>query len=163
VRRRGKVLPGSVEGALASAGAALGVSSARPPTKAPLPPAPAVSASHDQTLRVWDTSAGGSFTCKRTLTGHEHSVTGVTVFASRAASLDPASAVQCVASASRDGTARLWDCESGASKGVLHGHDGWVRRVCAARGVEDVVATCGDDRVSDASRPARMPAASRRY
>lgn len=96
-------------------------------------------------------------------------MSGVAVFASKAASLDPSSAVQCVASASRDGTIRLWDLASGASKGVLHGHDGWVRRVAApalapgeaatpaALEVADVIVSCGADKVSRARRSVLAP------
>lgn len=82
----------------------------------------AASASNDSTARVWEFGArDGSLSCRRTLAGHEHAVTGVTFFAGGTR----------VATASRDATLRVWDPRSGASMGVMRGHTEWVRRVAS--------------------------------
>jgi len=74
--------------------------------------------------------------CKRTLMGHDHTVSCVR-FAS------PSTLV----SASRDGTAKLWDTESGFCLRTLHGHDGWVRALSIGSATErQLVATGGQDK-----------------
>jgi len=59
-----------------------------------------VSASEDNTLKVWDLETGREL---RTLKGHSQSVSGVAV----------APDGRRVVSASRDNTLKLWDLESG--------------------------------------------------
>ena len=83
-------------------------------------------------------SSGGSVesACKRTLMGHDHTVSCVK-FASPT----------MLVSASRDGTAKLWDAETGFCLRTLHGHDGWVRAVGVGSTAElQLVATCGQDK-----------------
>src|SRR5215217_2954561 len=51
-----------------------------------------------------------------------------------------------VATASADGTARLWDADTGKERAALRGHERDVLGVAFARaGMADVVATCGAD------------------
>jgi WD40 repeat protein len=76
----------------------------------------AVSASRDQTLRVWDLESGQSV---RTLEGHSNLVNGVAI------TPDGRRAV----SASRDRTLRVWDLESGETLQTLQGHTGSVYAV----------------------------------
>jgi hypothetical protein len=71
--------------------------------------ATAVSASWDNTLRVWYVASGG---CRAVLEGHTGGVNGC------ALSADGATAV----SASSDGTLRVWDVVSGGCRAVLEGH-----------------------------------------
>ena len=74
--------------------------------------------------------------CKRTLMGHDHTVSCVR-FAS----------ATMLASASRDGTTKLWDTETGFCLRTLHGHDGWVRSVSVGTtGEHQLVATGGQDK-----------------
>ena len=74
------------------------------------------SASHDKTVRLWDTVTGS---CRSTLEGHSDSVTAV------AFSPDG----KLVASASNDRTVRLWDTATGSCRSTLEGHSGWVTAV----------------------------------
>jgi len=74
------------------------------------------SASHDMTVRFWDTATGAH---KQTLEGHSYSVLAV------ASSPDGTT----FASASSDETVRLWDAAAGAHKQTLEGHRDWVRAV----------------------------------
>jgi len=76
-----------------------------------------VSASSDQTLKIWDPNTGQE---RRTLSGHEAAVNGCAI------SPDGSR----IASASADETVRTWDRASGAEQLVLSGHDGAVNR-CA--------------------------------
>ena len=69
----------------------------------------AVSASEDNTLKVWDLETGQEL---RTLAGHSDSVNGVAVTA------DGRRAV----SASRDKTLKVWDLETGQELRTLAGH-----------------------------------------
>jgi WD40 repeat protein len=76
----------------------------------------AVSASDDNTLRVWDLESGAEL---RTLTGHTNSVNAVAV------TPDGRRAV----SASDDNTLRVWDLESGEELRTLTGHTSSVSAV----------------------------------
>jgi hypothetical protein len=74
------------------------------------------SASHDNTVRLWDVATGS---CRSTLEGHSHWVTAV------AFSPDG----QLVASASRDNTVRIWDVATGPYRSTLKDHSGQVTTV----------------------------------
>jgi hypothetical protein len=76
----------------------------------------AVSASPDQTLKVWDMETGRAL---RTLPGHTDSVIGV------ALSRDG----RCAVSASWDRTLKVWDVEAGRELRTLQGHTTWVTGV----------------------------------
>lgn len=76
----------------------------------------AVSASSDNTLRVWDLK---SAICIKVLNGHTDDVTSV------ALSADGRRAV----SGSEDKTLRFWDLESGKCLKVFEGHTDWVNSV----------------------------------
>jgi WD40 repeat protein len=73
-----------------------------------------VSASYDNTVRIWDAESGETL---RTLTGHEHSVNGC------AWSPDG----RHIVSASFDQTLRIWDADSGETLHRLTGHESWVQ------------------------------------
>ena len=68
-----------------------------------------VSASYDNTLRIWDADTG---TCQRVLQGHTNPVSGCAV------SPDGTRIV----SASSDNTLRIWDADTGTCQLVLQGH-----------------------------------------
>ncbi|MBA2244751.1 MAG: hypothetical protein H0W11_07320, partial [Gemmatimonadetes bacterium] len=76
----------------------------------------ALSASWDQTLKLWDLESGAEL---RTLSGHSGWVWAVAI------SPDGRQAL----SASNDQTLKLWDLESGAELRILSGHSGWVNAV----------------------------------
>jgi WD40 repeat protein len=76
----------------------------------------AISASFDNTLKIWDTEAG---TEVRTLTGHTNSVFAVDL------APDGLTAI----SASRDNTLKIWDTETGTEVRTLIGHTDWVNAV----------------------------------
>ena len=71
----------------------------------------AVSASDDQTLKVWDLGSGREL---RTLAGHTGSVTAVAVTPDG----------QRAVSASEDQTLKVWDLGSGRELRTLAGHTG---------------------------------------
>ena len=79
----------------------------------------AVSASHDNTLKVWDLETGRTL---HTLEGHSRFVSGVTVTA------DGKRAV----SASYDNTLKVWDLETGRTLHTLEGHSHFVKGVAVA-------------------------------
>ncbi len=76
----------------------------------------AVSASWDQTLRLWDLRTGQT---SRTLEGHTSRITAVAVTPDGRRAL----------SASEDKTLRLWDLETGKTLRTLEGHTDWVNAV----------------------------------
>ena len=76
----------------------------------------AVSASNDQTLKVWDLEKGEE---TATLRGHGGSV--------RAVALTPDGRV--AVSASNDQTVKVWDLEKGEETATLRGHGAWVSAV----------------------------------
>jgi WD40 repeat protein len=73
-----------------------------------------VTASEDNTVRLWDSASGAEIAV---LSGHEYEVNSA-VF-----SFDG----RRVVTASADDSARLWDTASGAEIAVLSGHDGTVK------------------------------------
>ncbi|KAK3617365.1 hypothetical protein LTR56_025331 [Elasticomyces elasticus] len=74
------------------------------------------SASHDLTVKTWDTSSGQ---CLQTLKGHSSSVESV-VFSGNSSRL---------ASASSDNTVKIWDASSGQCLRTLEGHSSVVSSV----------------------------------
>jgi len=94
-----------------------------------------VSGSNDQTARLWDPLTGEM---KMEFRGHDH-IIEIAVFVPAVAypairelaglpasdrSIKPAS---YIATASRDKTIKLWDCQTGQMLRNLAGHDNWVR------------------------------------
>ena len=80
----------------------------------------AISASIDNTLRLWDLDMGETL---EVFEGHSGWVTAV-------AALDGERAI----SASYDNTLRLWDLEFGEPLTTFHGHPDWVRAVAVLNG-----------------------------
>src|SRR2546423_5370471 len=74
------------------------------------------SASHDNTIWLWDTATGAHV---QTLEGHIGPVFAV--------AFSPNG--ETIASASRDKTVRLWETSTGKPKNTLEGHSGIVRTV----------------------------------
>jgi WD40 repeat protein len=74
------------------------------------------SASHDKTVKLWDTSSGE---CLQTFEGHSSAVSSV-AFSHDSARL---------ASASDDKTVKLWDTSSGECLQTFKGHSNWVNSV----------------------------------
>ena len=91
----------------------------------------AVSASGDNTLKVWDLESGQEL---RTLAGHSDSVSGVAVTA------DGRRAV----SASWDNTLKVWDLESGQELRTLAGHSAYVTGVAVTADGRRAVSASGD-------------------
>jgi phospholipase A-2-activating protein len=95
-----------------------------------------VSASSDQTLRVWSLAAPSKPSCTAVLKGHGNSVCDLTVIPG----------TRRVVSSSWDMTARVWDIEAGACLHVLKGH---TAAVWAAHSLDDgrVVTVAADKSV----------------
>ena len=68
------------------------------------------------TLKLWELT---TFTCFKTLNGHEHTVSSAKFF--------PIG--DYLISASRDKTLKIWEVGTGYCKKTLEGHDDWVRIV----------------------------------
>jgi WD40 repeat protein/tetratricopeptide (TPR) repeat protein len=90
-----------------------------------------ITASKDNTARLWDTETGKPLA---TLSGHIGAVNGAAI------SPDGRSA----ATASDDGTARLWDTETGSSVGTLVGHIDAVNNVAFSPDGRRVVTSSKD-------------------
>ena len=80
----------------------------------------AVSASADNTLKVWDLERGRALP---TLEGHSDSVNGVAVTGAGGRAV----------SASDDSTLKVWDLESGRALRTLAGHSDWVNGVALTK------------------------------
>ena len=94
----------------------------------------AVSASEDQTLKVWDLASGREL---RTLTGHSDSVTAVAVTPDG----------QRAISASKDQTLKVWDLASGRELRTLTGHSDSVKAVAVTPDGRTVVSASSDNTV----------------
>ncbi|MEG4357168.1 WD40 repeat domain-containing protein, partial [Microcoleus sp. Aus8_D1] len=79
----------------------------------------AISASEDDTLKIWDTETGSE---QKTLTGHSASVRAVAI------APDGKTAI----SASRDKTLKIWDTETGSQLKTLTDHSDYVNAVAIA-------------------------------
>ncbi len=90
-----------------------------------------VSASYDQTLKVWDARTGEE---RRTLRGHRGRVNGCAISPSE----------DTIVSASDDGTLKVWDARTGEERRTLHGHTGEVNG-CAISPLGDTIVSASDD------------------
>jgi WD40 repeat protein len=93
-----------------------------------------VSASHDNTVRLWDPSTGSS---RGTLEGHSHWVNAV--------AFSPGG--QLLASASYDNNIRLWDLSTAALRGTLEGHSRRVNAVAFSPDGQLLASASDDDTV----------------
>jgi len=91
----------------------------------------AISASGDNTLKIWDTESG---TQLRTLTGHTREVNAVAI------APDGKRAI----SASEDKTLKIWDTETGTEVRTLTGHTDWVTAVAIAPDGKTAISASGD-------------------
>ncbi len=94
----------------------------------------AISASDDNTLRVWDLKTGKEI---RTLTGHSGSV--------RAVSVTPDG--NYAVSASRDKTLKVWDIKTGKETLTLMGHFGSVNDVSVTSDGKYAISTSDDETI----------------
>jgi WD40 repeat protein len=92
------------------------------------------SASHDNTVKVWDTSSGAYL---QTLEGHSNYVSSV-AFSHDSSKL---------ASASLDKTVKLWDASSGACLQTLEGHSAWVWSVAFSHNSTKLASASDDNTV----------------
>jgi WD40 repeat protein len=91
-----------------------------------------VSASGDNTLKIWDAETGAEI---RTLTGHSNSV--------RACAYSPDG--KRIISASYDKTLKIWDAESGAEIRTLTGHSNRVQACAYSPDGKRLVSASGDN------------------
>ncbi len=90
-----------------------------------------VSASNDNTVKIWETRTGAE---RLTLRGHTDWLTSCVI--------SPAD--DYVVSASNDGTLIVWDAETGAERFTLRGHKGRVNN-CAVHPSGDLIVSAGID------------------
>ncbi len=90
-----------------------------------------VSASNDQTLKVWNAHTGEE---RLTLRGHTHVV--------ECCAISPAGDI--VVSASADRTLKVWDAHTGEERLTLHGHTGEVSG-CAISPAGDFIVSASED------------------
>src|SRR6266516_2793819 len=90
-----------------------------------------VSASSDETLKVWDTRTGEE---QRTFRGHTASVRGC--------AFSPGG--DAIVSASDDGTLKVWDARTGEERLSLCGHTDWVNG-CAISPTGDFIVSASQD------------------
>jgi small GTP-binding protein len=91
----------------------------------------AVSASSDNTLKVWDLDTGKNIA---TFKGHEDVVYGTAVFPDG----------KRVVSTSRDKTLKVWDLDTGKNTATLKGHKDWVVSVAVTPDGQRVVSGSAD-------------------
>ena len=105
-----------------------------------------VSASGDQTLKIWDVATGAERT---TLTGHAGMVNGCAV------SPDGS----WIVSASLDRTLKVWDVATGAEQATLTGHAGMVNGCAVSPDGTWIVSASGDNtlKIWDAATGAERP------
>ncbi|HEY0753489.1 MAG TPA: NB-ARC domain-containing protein [Ktedonobacteraceae bacterium] len=91
-----------------------------------------VSASHDNTLKLWDVETGAE---RLTLRGHTGSVNGCTVGPDG----------RFIVSASSDDTLKLWDAKTGVEQLTLRGHTGTVNGCAVSPDGRFIVSASSDD------------------
>ena len=92
----------------------------------------AISASYDDTLKIWDTETGREL---KTLIGHSHLVSAVAI------APDGKTAI----SASLDNTLKIWDTETGSELKTLTGHSSVVTAVAIAPDGKTVISALKDN------------------
>lgn len=111
------------------------------------------SCSTDLSIKLWDVS---SYACLRTLRGHDHTISAIrflpklgletTAQSKTGTGVDAALAGSVhVLSASRDGTVKLWDVETGFCDHTFGDHTDWVRTLTVRRSDGSVWASSGND------------------
>ncbi|KAJ5075902.1 lissencephaly-1 [Anaeramoeba ignava] len=94
-----------------------------------------VTSSADMSVKVYDSQR--DWNCIKTLTGHEHNVSGVAFVPKKPQ----------VISCSRDNTIKLWDFSTGLCLFTFEDHDDWVRRV-AVNSDGTIFASCSNDKTA---------------
>ncbi|EJT68819.1 hypothetical protein, variant [Gaeumannomyces tritici R3-111a-1] len=92
------------------------------------------SASHDETVKLWDAATGA---CLQTLKGHSSSVSSVAFSPDR----------QRLASAFRDKTVKLWDAATGACLQTLEGHSSSVSSIAFSPNRQRLASASSDETV----------------
>jgi WD40 repeat protein len=105
------------------------------------------SASHDNTVKIWNAGSGA---CLQTLEGHSSSVASV-AFSHDSTRL---------ASASYDSTVKIWDASSGACLQTLEGHGRFVNSVADSAYLVSILASFDASKtVTEPQRPVSQGAA----
>ncbi|KAL6712638.1 hypothetical protein ACN47E_000515 [Coniothyrium glycines] len=92
-----------------------------------------ISASADNSIRLWDTATGN---CLETLDGHTGAITAIALSSRNE---------QLVASASEDHTVRIWDISTGMCRWTLEGHSGKVKAVAFSPSDGQLVMSASED------------------
>jgi WD40 repeat protein len=93
-----------------------------------------VSASLDQTLKIWDVETGE---CLQMLQGHQGWVMGAVFFSDN----------QTVASASSDQSIKVWNSQTGQCLNTLRGHTNWVWTVAVSPDGRKLISTSEDESI----------------
>jgi platelet-activating factor acetylhydrolase IB subunit alpha len=104
------------------------------------------SCSTDLSIKLWDVSNNNTYSCIRTLRGHDHTISCIRFLLSKPETTTQAQATATTAesttllqgfliSASRDHTVKVWDVETGFCEQTLSEHCDWVRCLAVKEGL----------------------------